>query len=325
MNIGFLIYDRALVTGVSLSAEMFSSASCLRSRCEQRKNPLHIQLIAHSLTPIRATAGLHLYPDTTYNQNCDFDVLIFPPMWGNPLKPIRNNPQLKIWLQNQHKKGTQLIATGTGVVWLAETGLLDNQVATTHWYYYDQFEKRYPKVKLNQEATITSTDGIYCTSSINSQSEIVLYLIKKWFGKAIAQTIEKHYTHEISYKIEEPFYQIGGHLQFDESIALAQDLMKRNLSKPITSQFIANHCHLPLKTFNRKFLKQMGESPHKYLQRIRMESAKILLRDIGLSVQEVSRQVGYRDAHYFSSLFLKYFQLTPTEYRCIAKTKIYNS
>ncbi|GAL03116.1 transcriptional regulator AraC family [Photobacterium aphoticum] len=202
------------------------------------------------------TAGLRLQPDITYDDEQLFDILILPPMWGNPLQSIRRDPKIIPWLVKQHQKGAKLVATGTGVLWLAETGLLDHEVATTHWYYYDNFAARYPNITLNRQASITAANNLFCTTSINSQSEMILYLIAQLFGQPIANTIETHYGHEISKTSQQPFYQIGGQLQFDESIALAQEWMKRNLSHAITAQSVADHCGMPLRSFNRKFTDQ---------------------------------------------------------------------
>ncbi|MGF1682404.1 GlxA family transcriptional regulator [Photobacterium minamisatsumaniensis] len=324
MKVGFLLYERALITGISLAAEMLNSAASLRSRKSQRQSPFEIKLIAPTLEPTKVTAGLKIQPDMTYDDDQPFDILILPPMWGNPQQSMRRTPNIINWLQTQYQKGAKLVATGTGVVWLAETGLLDHQVATTHWYYFDNFTARYPHVRLNRQASITAANGIYCTTSINSQSEMILYLIAESFGQKIANTIETHFGHEISKSTQQPFYQIGGQLQFDESIALAQDWMKRNLSHPITAQAVAEHCQLPLRSFNRKFKDQVGETPHQFLQRLRMDASQQLLRDFGMSVQEVAEQVGYKDAYHFSTRFQQQFSLTPSEYRRMVKTKIYN-
>ncbi|WEM45836.1 helix-turn-helix domain-containing protein (plasmid) [Photobacterium sp. DA100] len=324
MKIGFLLYERALITGISLAAEMLSSAASLRPRAQQRSQPFSIKLVAPKLAPTKVTAGLKLQPDITYADPQPFDILILPPMWGNPQQSIRRSPEIIAWLKMQYQKSAKLVATGTGVAWLAETGLLNGQVATTHWYYFDTFASRYPRVNLNRQASITAADGIYCTTSINSQSEMILYLITEYFGQKTAQTIETHFGHEISKSTQQPFYQIGGELQFDESIALAQDWMKRNLAHPITAQSIADQCGVPLRTFNRKFKDQVGETPHQHLQRLRMDAAQQLLRDFGMSVQDVAEQVGYKDAHHFSTRFLQHYNMSPSQYRRMVKTKIYN-
>ena len=325
MKIAFVLYPRALITGISLAAEMLSSAASLRPKQDQRSKPVSISVVAESLSPPAVKSGLRLQPDLTLKASGQFDFVILPPIWGNPISALKQCPGLVPWLTQQYQQGAKIIATGTGVCWLAETGLLDQQVATTHWYYYDKFASRYPAVVLNRQASITVANGLYCTVSINSQSELILYLIREHFGQSVAKTVETHFGHEISQSDQQPFYQIGGEVQFDESIALAQDWLKRNLSRPITAKDVAEQCGLPLRTFQRRFKTQVGQTPHEYLQSLRMEAAQILLRDFGLSLQDVAEQVGYRDAHHFSTRFQQQFTLSPSQYRHMVKAKIYQA
>ncbi len=325
MKIGFVLYHRALITGISLSAEMLTSAASLRDRKSQKATPFEIKVIAPSLISPKLTAGIRIQPDCTFANDDSFDVIILPPMWGNPLASLTKHPEIPHWLIKQYQNGAKIIATGTGVIWLAETGLLDHQTATTHWYFHDKFSQLYPKVKLNKQASITSANGLYCTESINSQTEMVLYFITNNFGQKIAKTIETHYGHEISKSDHQPFYEIGGQVQFDESIALAQDWIRLNMNKSITAKSMAEHCQLPLRTFNRKFKDQVGLAPHQYLQKIRMASAKELLRDFGMTINDVSEQVGYKDSYHFSTIFKKEFDVTPNQYRKMVRAKAYNA
>ncbi|KDM90734.1 GlxA family transcriptional regulator [Photobacterium galatheae] len=325
MNIAFVLYPRALITGISLAAEMLTSAGGLRPRHIQKSQPVTISVVASSLSPPELKSGLRIQPDMTLDCASEFDFIILPPIWGNPVSVLKQSPALIPWLTQQYKQGAKIIATGTGVCWLAETGLLDHQVATTHWYYYDKFAARYPQITLNRQASITVANGLYCTVSINSQSELILYLIREHFGQSVAKTVETHFGHEISQSDQQPFYQIGGEVQFDESIALAQDWLKRNLALPVTAKDIAEQCGLPLRTFQRRFKTQVGQTPHEYLQSLRMEAAQSLLRDFGLSLQDVAEQVGYRDAHHFSTRFQKQFSLSPAQYRNMVKAKIYQA
>ena len=102
------------------------------------------------------------------------DLLVVPPMWGNPFPVLGKYHELVPWLIKQYVGGAKLVATGTGVCWLAETGLLDDGVATTHWYFLEKFRQHYPQVRLNSQATITESNQIYCTA--------VLTLKLKWWS-----------------------------------------------------------------------------------------------------------------------------------------------
>ncbi|TJY44483.1 AraC family transcriptional regulator [Cohnella pontilimi] len=65
---------------------------------------------------------------------------------------------------------------------------------------------------------------------------------------------------------------------------------------------------------SKLFRKDMGMSPVRYLQKIRMERAKLLLRE-PLTVEQVAASVGYADPLYFSKAFKRWVGRTPTDFR----------
>ena len=67
--------------------------------------------------------------------------------------------------------------------------------------------------------------------------------------------------------------------------------------------------------FARQFKIAMRESPHQYVMRCRMKEAKRLLGETDMTVSEVSRSVGYQDHSHFASIFRRYTQKSPLEYR----------
>lgn len=321
MKVGFALYDKTLLTSVTLACEMLLSANQLRSRALQRADKQIIEIIAPANTTMMG--GLKLHIDFDYSEFRQYDMVILPPMWGNPVTSIKKHPQIIPWVCQQYRGGARILATGTGVCWLAESGLLDGQVATTHWYYYDKFEKRYPNIKLNREASIIRSNGLYCARSINAQTELIVYLISRYIGADIAKVIEKHYMHEVSRVDSEPYYYTGGELQFDEAVAIAKAYIHQHMAQPLTADKIAEQCGLSVRTLSRRFVHQLGETPHQYLINIRLQQAKLLFRDINLSISEIAEIVGYKDAHYFSTLFKRQFDISPKQYRQLTTSKAY--
>ncbi|MCC3373351.1 AraC family transcriptional regulator [Cohnella sp. REN36] len=89
------------------------------------------------------------------------------------------------------------------------------------------------------------------------------------------------------------------HAQLDRPVSIAQ--MARELGYHRT--------HLA-----KLFRRHRGMSPIRYLQKLRMERAALLLQE-ALSVEEVAASVGYADPLYFSKSFKKWMGVTPTDYR----------
>lgn len=65
----------------------------------------------------------------------------------------------------------------------------------------------------------------------------------------------------------------------------------------------------------RLFKKAYALTPYEYLIEVRLNRAKVLLRDSGLSVKEIAYRVGFNDEHYFSFFFKQKCGLTPSAYR----------
>jgi AraC-like DNA-binding protein len=67
--------------------------------------------------------------------------------------------------------------------------------------------------------------------------------------------------------------------------------------------------------FASLFTKATGLSPHQYVLRVRIERAKIHLKDDGLSIAEVSRLIGFRTQEHFTKVFRRVVGVTPSKFR----------
>jgi AraC-like DNA-binding protein len=83
----------------------------------------------------------------------------------------------------------------------------------------------------------------------------------------------------------------------------AKDLIDRDYAQPLDVAALARAAHASTAHFARSFKRAFGETPHQYLRRRRIERAMDLLRETGLSVTEVSLEVGFRSLGSFSSAF----------------------
>lgn len=102
---------------------------------------------------------------------------------------------------------------------------------------------------------------------------------------------------------------------------------KSNLVKEITSYINNNYMHdislykisknmyLSPVYISKIFKEETGVSPINYLIKIRLEKAKALLSDTTLTVKTIAKSVGYDDAYYFSKLFKKYYNMSPSHYK----------
>jgi two-component system response regulator YesN len=99
------------------------------------------------------------------------------------------------------------------------------------------------------------------------------------------------------------------------AVAKAKDFIHRNSDQDLSLDLVAEHVFLSPVYFCRLFKEQAGESFTRYVNRVKVDRARELLRTSGRKVYEVAHAVGYRDVKYFYRMFRRYTGLTPSEYR----------
>src|SRR6059036_440756 len=95
----------------------------------------------------------------------------------------------------------------------------------------------------------------------------------------------------------------------------ARDAMDRDYAKPLDIPALARIAYVSEAHFIRTFRATFGETPHRYLQRRRVERAMFLLRESGRSITDVCMDVGFTSLGTFSRTFRKIVGETPSGYR----------
>jgi AraC family transcriptional regulator len=98
------------------------------------------------------------------------------------------------------------------------------------------------------------------------------------------------------------------------ALGLTHEYIVENLGEPVTLDDLAQVIGLSRFHFARQFRRSTGESPMRYVQRCRIESAKRLLRHGELLMTEIAVNVGFCDQSHFSRSFRKLVGMTPREF-----------
>ena len=91
--------------------------------------------------------------------------------------------------------------------------------------------------------------------------------------------------------------------------------ISENYHHPISIETLASQCFISSDYFRKLFRQSMGESPLKYINRVRAEKAAGLLENGALSVTDVAALTGFNDINNFTRIFKGIYALTPSEYR----------
>ncbi len=103
----------------------------------------------------------------------------------------------------------------------------------------------------------------------------------------------------------------------NERLAFAAAYIAKNYSQEITEAGLAAQCHRSASRFSTDFKAEYGVSFVDYLSSFRVMMAKRLLRNPQMSMADVAAAVGFQDSSYFSRVFRKHEQMTPSEYRSL--------
>jgi len=95
----------------------------------------------------------------------------------------------------------------------------------------------------------------------------------------------------------------------------ARDAMDRAYAEPLDVRALAAVAHLSEAHFSRSFRTCFGETPHRYLQRRRVERAMFMLRETDRSVTDICFDVGFSSVGTFSRTFREIVGETPSDYR----------
>jgi len=327
INVTVLLLDKMLATSATLPTELLVAANtqarALRCKKKQHK-PFSITFASMDGEAVSTQSGLKLSADCAIQQAPQADIIYLPALWRNPEPTLRTNSEAIPWLKSQFKKGSLLAGVGTSCWFLAEAGLLEGLPATTHWYYFDQFQKRYPNVLLKRNHFITQAGNIYCTGSVNSLADLTVQFIRRYFNDTIASHVERHFFHEIrrAYDSSHAFLESNS-AHPDEDIVQTQLWLQLNYSIEVRLSELAEQFGMSTRTFNRRFKAATGTTPLHYLQDIRLNTATDLLKNTNLSVNESMYRVGYQDGAYFTKLFKQKFSVTPSQYRTTVRAKLF--
>ena len=331
MRVAFVITPHMLATSLSNAYELFFAANqTARSRPGSLNSGslsnVELFKVAVNNERIELPSGLSLSPDQAISEEV-FDIVYLPALWRNPRPIVKANQALVDWVRWQYEHGAIINATGTGVCLIAETGLLNEKPATTHWHHFEQFAHDYPLVELKRQHFITSAGKIFCAASINAQTDLTLHHVHRLYSKEISDHLSQHFSHEV----RQPFDRLSFNEEEnsnhpDEVILQAQLWMQNHLNKAaISMRKLAELFGMSQRNFTRRFRSATNMTPLQYLQSQRLSEARELLQNSNLSISEIAYRVGYIDVSYFTKLFKQFSSITPKEYRTTVRAKLFSS
>jgi transcriptional regulator GlxA family with amidase domain len=220
------------------------------------------------------------------------------------------------WLKEMHRLGAEVASMCVGSYFLAEAGLLDDKIATSHWGMIADMKARYPAILVKGDRVITDQEGVYTSGGAFSAIKLVLYLIEKFAGRATVLEVSKTFSIELNYEGQSYFSVFHGQKEHqDEGILKSQTFMEQHYAEEISIEQVAVQSNMGKRNFIRRFKAATHNTPLEYLQRIRIEAAKKALENDDSTLQQIMNNTGYEDVKTFRIVFKRMTGLSPRDYR----------
>jgi transcriptional regulator GlxA family with amidase domain len=184
-KVGILLFDDVEVLDFAGPFEVFSLARLNEERRQNDPSPFDLVLIAEKDGPVRASGGLKVIPDNTFNDCPPLDILVVPGGWGTR-KEI-SNERLIAWIQGQAREVERLCAVCTGSMLIGRAGLLNGRRVTTHFQALEWMRSELPSAIVEDTLRVVE-DGIILTSAgISAGIDMALTVVLRYFGEPVAR------------------------------------------------------------------------------------------------------------------------------------------
>lgn len=281
-----------------------------------RQPMFRVQLVGLNRETAVCGGRYSVYSDVVIKDVAKTDLIIIPAIDGDMPKLIEQNEAFIPWILKQYKGGAEVASLCVGAFLLASTGLVNGRQCATHWMAANDFRRMFPEVDLVEEKIITDENGIYSSGGAFSYLNLILYLVEKYVGRDVAIFMSKAFQIDIERRSQSPFIKFNGQKGHeDEAVKKAQEFIEKNVGEKMTVDQLASMLALSRRNLERRFKKATSNTVVEYIQRVKIEAAKMSLESSRENVNEVMYNVGYTDPKAFRITFKRITGLSPVQYR----------
>lgn len=273
--------------------------------------------------PVRTSCGVRMYADIGW---CDLDLATVDTLFipgGTGVWPIREDLEILGWVQKADGIVPRLGSICSGALILAEAGVLDGKMATTHWSRCEQMAREYPAIRMMGDRLHSydpsGLDGdphVFTSAGVTAGIDLALAIVEADFGRALALSVARR----LVMFLKRP----GGQAQFSAYLIPETGTTARltgllewlpgNIANDLSLEVMAERAGMTPRTFSRVFTRDLGMTPARYVERVRVEAARALLQDEALAIGQVAELCGFRHPETLRRAFQRHLSVSPQEY-----------
>ncbi len=294
--------------------EVFAGANRVAA-ASGRSVQYRITLASTDGQPVRSESGLGLCTEPLPPHDEPIDTLVLP--GGGGTRQGRYDASLTAYIKAAAPRARRVATVCTGAFLAAEAGLLNGRRVTTHWASAVQLQDEYPALTVDSDP-IYVHDGKYWTSAgVTAGIDLSLALVQEDMGVEVAQTVARWLVMFL--------HRPGGQTQFASpvwvpraersTVRAVQSLVEAAPGGDHRLPSLAAAAAMSLRHFARVFHAEVGETPGRFVERVRLEAARLDLESTGDTLDVIALRCGFGTAETLRRVFQRRLGTTPDAYR----------
>jgi transcriptional regulator GlxA family with amidase domain len=315
MDVVVLAYPGFQGLDVSGPFEVFAAANAAADGLGHAGSRYRLSLVAPGGGAVSAESGLTLLAGPLPPPGQGNHTLVLP--GGDGVYVAAASADLVGWVADTAARSARVACVCSGAFLAGAAGLLTGRTVTTHWARARSLARRYPDCTVDPDAIYRRDGELWTSAGVTAGIDLALALVEHDLGTEVAQTVARW----LVVFLRRP----GGQSQFAAPvwseaaerapIRAAQDRIAADPAGDCSVAALARHAGLSERHFARLFTAEVGESPARYVERLRVEAARRLLETGDAGLAAVARHCGFGSAETLRRAFLRRVGVPPDSYR----------
>lgn len=311
------LYEGLQPLDVTGPHEVLAGANRVLDHLGRRAPRYRLDLVAHRRGPVRGASGLAIHADATLPPaGPRFGTLLIPGGDG-ALDAATHDRALVEWLRVTAPRASRVATVCSGTFLAAAAGLCDGRRVTTHWSRAGQLAAFCPSATVEPDAIYVTDGDLWSSAGVTAGIDLALALVEQDLDASVAQTVARHLVVHLR--------RAGGQTQYaapvwsepptSGPVARARQLVHEDPASDLGVPALAERVGLSPRHFTRLFRAQVGESPSRYVERVRIEGARHLLETTDLGLAAVAEACGFGTAETMRRAFHRRLGCSPDTHR----------
>jgi transcriptional regulator GlxA family with amidase domain len=321
-HVALIAFPGVQILDVTGPLEVFArTARLLRDDGRREEDAYRVELLATRVGPLVSSSGLRLVADRGLaSVRGGIDTLLVA--GGAGTAAATRDPRLLDAVRRLAQRVRRLGSVCSGTFILAAAGLLDGRRVTTHWRACDELARRFPSLSVDPDPIFVRDGNVYTSAGVTAGMDMALALVEEDEGREVAIAVAR----ELVMFLRRP----GGQSQFSAQLATQaadrqpirelQAWMADHLAADLSVEVLAGHAAMSPRNFARVFAREVGCTPARFVERIRVEAARRRLEESPHGVDRVAADCGFGSAESMRRAFLRVVRVTPSAYRSRFRT-----